>query len=112
MINVVFREEAGTLVSALTRLLGNFEVAEELVQDALFVELERWPEEGIPERPSAWLMTVARNRALDQLRHDARYREKLAAFEQPGLSITPEPDDRLRLMFTCCHREITGIISL
>jgi RNA polymerase sigma-70 factor (ECF subfamily) len=85
------------------RILGNFEVAEEVVQDALLIALERWPIEGIPERPGAWLMTVARNRALDQLRRDARYREKLAAFEQPGQAEAPEQDDRLRLMFMCCH---------
>src|SRR5262249_8568874 len=62
-----------------------------------------WPVEGIPERPGAWLMTVARNRALDQLRRDARFREKLAAFEQAGHAEAPEQDDRLPLMFMCCH---------
>lgn len=99
-LSAVFREEAGRLVGALVRILGNFEVAEEVVQDALLAALERWPIEGIPARPGAWLMTVARHRALDQLRRDTRYRDKLAALEQP---ITQEPDDRLRLMFTCCH---------
>ncbi len=99
-LSAVFREEAGRLVGALVRILGNFEVAEEVVQDALLAALERWPTEGIPARPGAWLMTVARHRALDQLRRDARYRDKLAALEQP---IAQEPDDRLRLMFTCCH---------
>jgi RNA polymerase sigma factor (sigma-70 family) len=99
-LSAVFREEAGRLVGALVRILGNFEVAEEVVQDALLAALERWPIEGIPARPGAWLMTVARHRALDQLRRDARYRDKLAALEQP---IEQEPDDRLRLMFTCCH---------
>src|SRR5215469_1062605 len=102
-LSAVFREEAGKLVGALVRILGNFEVAEELVQDALLVALERWPVDGIPERPGAWLMTVARNRALDQVRRDARYREKLAAFEQPAPAETPEQDDRLPLMFMCCH---------
>jgi RNA polymerase sigma-70 factor (ECF subfamily) len=99
-LSAVFREEAGRLVGALTRLLGNFELAEEMVQEALLVALERWPFEGIPARPGAWLMTVARHLALDQLRRDARYRGKLAALEQP---LVQEPDDRLRLMFTCCH---------
>ncbi|HKV58270.1 MAG TPA: RNA polymerase sigma factor [Ktedonobacteraceae bacterium] len=96
----VFREEAGRLTAALVRILGNFDVAEEIVQDALLVALERWPVDGIPERPGAWLLTVARRRALNQLSRDARYRAKLAQLEQP---ITAEPDDRLRLMFTCCH---------
>ncbi len=82
------------------RILGDFDVAEEIVQDALLVALERWPVDGIPERPGAWLLTVARRRALNQLSRDARYRAKLAQLEQP---VSTEPDDRLRLMFTCCH---------
>src|SRR5687767_10861729 len=97
-LSAVFREEAGMLVGALVRLLGNFEVAEELVQDALLLALERWPAEGIPARPGAWLLTVARRRAIDQLRRDARYRDKLALLEHAAVQ---EPDDRLRLMFTC-----------
>jgi RNA polymerase sigma-70 factor (ECF subfamily) len=84
----------------LVRILGDFDVAEEIVQDALLVALERWPVDGIPDRPGAWLMTVARNRALNQLSRDAHYRAKLAQLEQP---LPREPDDRLRLMFTCCH---------
>ncbi len=96
----VFREEAGRLTAALVRILGDFDVAEEIVQDALLVALERWPVDGIPERPGAWLLTVARRRALNQLSRDARYRAKLALLEQP---VPQEPDDRLRLMFTCCH---------
>lgn len=99
-LNTVFREEAGRLVGALLRILGDFEVAEEIVQDALLVALKRWPAEGIPSQPGAWLMTVARHRAIDQLRRDARYRSKLLELEQ---SAVREPDDRLRLMFTCCH---------
>lgn len=82
------------------RILGDFDVAEEIVQDALLVALERWPTDGIPERPGAWLLTVARRRAFNQLSRDARYRAKLAQLEQP---LPREPDERLRLMFTCCH---------
>src|SRR5258705_13151830 len=96
----VFREEAGLLTAVLVRILGDFDVAEEIVQDALLVALERWPVDGIPERPGAWLLTVARRRALNQLSRDARYRSKL---EQLALPVPHEPDDRLRLMFTCCH---------
>jgi RNA polymerase sigma factor (sigma-70 family) len=96
----VFREEAGRLTAALVRILGDFDVAEEIVQDALLVALERWSVDGIPERPGAWLLTVARRRALNQLSRDARYRAKLAQLEQP---VPRELDDRLRLMFTCCH---------
>src|SRR6266568_4704359 len=99
-LSAVFREEAGRLVGALLRILGDFEVAEEIVQDALLIALQRWPVEGIPVQPGAWLLTVARRRAIDQLRRDARFRDKLAALEYP---VVQEPDDRLRLMFTCCH---------
>ena len=96
----VFREEVGRLTAALVHILGDFAVAEEIVQDTLLVALERWPIDGIPDRPGAWLLTVARRRALNQLSRDARYRAKLAQLEQP---VPREPDDRLRLMFTCCH---------
>jgi predicted RNA polymerase sigma factor len=96
----VFREEVGRLTSALVHILGDFAVAEEIVQDALLVALERWPIDGIPDRPGAWLLTVARRRALNQLSRDARYRAKLAQLEQ---TVPRESDDRLRLMFTCCH---------
>jgi RNA polymerase sigma-70 factor (ECF subfamily) len=82
------------------RILGDFAVAEEIVQDTLLAALEHWPAEGIPERPGAWLMTVAKRKALNQLGRDIRYREKLA---QLRLSGPREVDDRLRLMFTCCH---------
>ena len=99
-LTAVFREEAGRLTAALVRILGDFDVAEEIVQDALLVALERWPVDGIPERPGAWLLTVARRRALNQLSRDARYRAKLPQLEQP---VPRESDDRLRLMFTCCH---------
>src|SRR5437763_16656304 len=83
----VFREEAGRLTSTLLRILGDFDVAEEIVQDALLVALERWPVEGIPERPGAWLVTVARHRALHQLSRDARYRAKPV---QKGQSLLQE----------------------
>jgi RNA polymerase sigma factor (sigma-70 family) len=96
----VFREESGTLLAALVRILGDFDVAEELVQDAFVAAATHWPAEGIPKRPGAWLLTVARRRALDRLRRDARYRDKLPLLKQP---IQREPDDRLRLIFTCCH---------
>src|SRR5689334_10028345 len=93
-LSAVFREEAGNVLGALLRILGNFAIAEEIVQDALLVALERWPIEGIPTQPGAWLLTVARRRAIDQLRRDARYREILAVLERP---VVQEPDDRLRL---------------
>src|SRR5712692_7925710 len=96
----VFREEAGRLTAALVHILGDFAVAEEIIQDALLVALQRWPVDGIPERPGAWLLIVARRHALNQGSPEGGYRAKLAQLEQP---IPREPDDRVRLMFTCCH---------
>ncbi len=86
------------------RLLGNFDIAEEVVQDSLLTALRKWPEAGIPDNPGAWLMTAARRRAIDLVRRDRRYVEKLALLERtPVASEPPEPDERLRLIFTCCH---------
>jgi len=98
----VFREEAARLTGGLVRLLGDFDVAEEIVQDTLLRALERWRQDAIPARPGAWLTTAARRRAIDRLRRDTRFRQKLALLdaEPPG---GEEPDDRLRLIFTCCH---------
>ena len=88
----------------MVRVLGNFDVAEEVVQDSLVAALERWPEQGIPDNPGAWLMTTARRRAIDILRRDRRYAEKVALLERSTLGSDPaETDDRLRLIFTCCH---------
>ncbi len=88
------------------RLLGDFGLAEEIVQDTLVTALERWRRDGIPDRPGAWLTTAARRRAVDRLRRDSRYRDKLALLEAvpaPGDAEPFGPDDRLRLIFTCCH---------
>jgi RNA polymerase sigma factor (sigma-70 family) len=94
------RDHAGRLAAALVRVTGDFATAEDLVQDAVITALERWPDEGIPTRPDAWLFTVARNRGLDVLRRQANYRRTLAELQWP---VQPEPDERLRLIFTCCH---------
>jgi RNA polymerase sigma factor (sigma-70 family) len=102
----VFREEAGRLTGALTRLLGNFDEAEDLVQEALLAALEHWSREGIPDRPGAWLMTVARRRAIDRWRREARYQELLSRVARERDDAPGEPDDRLRLIFTCCHPAI------
>jgi RNA polymerase sigma-70 factor (ECF subfamily) len=96
----VMREHAGRLAASLVHLLGDFATAEDLVQDAVETALQRWPVEGVPEHPDAWLFTVARNRGLDVLRRQVRYRDKLAQLQWP---VPAEPDDRLRLIFTCCH---------
>jgi RNA polymerase sigma factor (sigma-70 family) len=103
-VAAVFREEAGRLTGALVRVLGNFDLAEEVVQDSLVAALEKWPDQGIPDNPGAWLMTTARRRAIDLLRRDRRYTEKLALLERSQLpGDASEADDRLRLIFTCCH---------
>ena len=97
----VFREEAGRITAALIRRFGDFDLAEECTQDAVVAALERWPHDGVPENPGAWLQTVATRRALNRLERDQRYRRKLAQ-----LVVEPEPDghdDRLRLILTCCH---------
>ena len=96
----VVRNHAGRLAAALMPLVGDFATAEDLVADAIEAALTHWPAEGIPDRPDAWLYTVARRRGLDLLRRESRYREKLALVPWPA---EPEPDDRLRLIFTCCH---------
>jgi RNA polymerase sigma factor (sigma-70 family) len=96
----VVREHAGSLAGSLVHLIGDFATAEDLVQDAVLAALEQWPVEGVPERPDAWLFTVARRRGLDILRRESNYRNKLAQLQWP---VRHDPDDRLRLIFTCCH---------
>ncbi|GAA2115190.1 RNA polymerase sigma factor [Streptomyces synnematoformans] len=102
----VVRDHAGRLAGTLIRLTGDFATAEDLVQDAVVAALRRWPAEGIPDRPDAWLYTVARNRGLDLLRREETYREKLAQLvrqEDWPYGRGAARDDRLRLVFTCCH---------
>jgi RNA polymerase sigma-70 factor (ECF subfamily) len=96
----VVREHAGQLAVSLMHVTGDFATAEDLVQDAVVAALGRWPTEGMPERPDAWLFAVARNRGLDVLRRESNYRTKLAQIQWP---VQPEPDEPLRLIFTCCH---------
>jgi len=107
----VLREERTRLVAALVRILGDWDLAEELVQDAAVAALEHWPTDGVPRNPGAWLMTTARRRAVDRLRRDARYRARLTQMQAEAEEMdrpinTDGPlgaDDRLRLLFTCCH---------
>lgn len=103
LLERVFREEAGRLTASVVRLLGDFDLAEEMVSEAVVEALTHWPREGAPERASSWLLTTARRKGLDRLRRQKSYREKLAlvcSLDQPA---TREADDRLRLVFTCCH---------
>jgi RNA polymerase sigma-70 factor (ECF subfamily) len=96
----VVREHAARLATALLRVTPDLATAEDLVQEAVLEALKRWPVEGVPERPDGWLFTVARNRGLDALRREDNYRRKLAQLRWPP---SPRSDDRLRLIFTCCH---------
>jgi RNA polymerase sigma factor (sigma-70 family) len=107
----VLREERGRLVGALVRILDDWDLAEELVQDAAVAALEHWGTRGIPDNPGAWLMTTARRRAVDRLRRRTRYRDRMALLTAEATEMDrPMPtggamgaDDRLRLLFTCCH---------
>ena len=96
-------------MATLIRILGDFDLAEEAVQEAFVIALERWPRDGLPDNPGAWIVRTARNRAIDRLRRARRYEDKLRELEllvpgQPDDPIeTSLPDDRLRLFFTCCH---------
>lgn len=105
----VVREEAGRVVSALTRSTGSLDVAEEATADAIEEALRAWRVRGVPPRPGGWLMEAARHNALDRMRRDARYREKLALLGAGDVTGTapgpahPEPDERLPLLFGCCH---------
>jgi RNA polymerase sigma-70 factor, ECF subfamily len=113
-VDAAFREEWGRVVATLIRTTGDWDLAEECAQDAFAMALQRWPADGIPGRPGAWLTTAARNRAIDVLRRKAVGAAKLrevAAMSVPSEPSAYEPetdhsgvtDDRLRLMFTCCH---------
>ncbi|HXI80140.1 MAG TPA: RNA polymerase sigma factor [Verrucomicrobiae bacterium] len=121
VVDRLFREEQGRAVATLIRVLGDFDLAEEAVQEAFVIALETWPARGIPDNPGAWITTTARNRAIDRLRRKRVLAEKaellrrqtaiedelaaidpLAAIDGPD-AMSPIVDDRLRLIFTCCH---------
>ena len=121
VVDRLFREEQGRAVATLIRVLGDFDLAEEVVQEAFVTALETWPSRGIPDNPGAWITTTARNRAIDRLRRRRRFAEKeailrreaavaeeLAAIDPDEVvageaDMSPITDDRLRLIFTCCH---------
>ena len=111
-IGRIFREESGRSVAALIRAFGDIDVAEDAVQDAFAVALRKWPGDGLPPNPGGWITTTARNRAIDRLRRESRRRELLSEVavlspgnDDPGMSeeVGLVEDDRLRLIFTCCH---------
>jgi RNA polymerase sigma-70 factor, ECF subfamily len=107
-IERVFREEHGRAVAVLVRAFGDIDIAEEAVQDAFSVAVQRWPSTGLPPSPAGWIITTARNRAIDRLRREASREDRQA--QAALLHARSEPaevgavrDDRLRLIFTCCH---------
>ena len=105
----VFREEWGRAVGILTRILGDLELAEDAVQDAFATALERWPRDGVPQTPGAWIVTTARNRAIDRIRREKVFQRKAELIgrleELPAEEddVSAIPDERLALVFTCCH---------
>ena len=109
-VEAVFRAEYGRAVAVLVRVLGDIDLAEESIQEAFTVALQRWPAGGVPPSPAGWIITTARNRAIDHLRREAsrgdRHAQAQLLHADPGGppdEENPVPDDRLRLIFTCCH---------
>ncbi|MFJ7214283.1 RNA polymerase sigma factor [Amycolatopsis sp. NPDC098790] len=107
-VEEVFAAEYGRAVSVLVRVFGNIDTAEEAVQDAFTEAVRRWPEAGVPPSPAGWIITTARNRAIDRLRREAAGADKhaqaaLLHAEREPVEEGAVPDDRLRLIFTCCH---------
>ena len=107
-VEQTFREEFGRAVATLVRLFGDIDLAEEAVQEAFVAALERWPAAGVPPNPGGWIVTTARNRAIDRLRREASRDDRhaqaaLVHHRDAPKDVGPVPDDRLRLIFTCCH---------
>jgi RNA polymerase sigma-70 factor (ECF subfamily) len=111
-LDAVYRSDWGRIVAALIRLFGDFDAAEEAAQEAFAAAVEQWPASGVPEFPRAWIIQTARHKAIDRMRRQGLFQEKLESYIVSGLGRTSEepnynpeeiPDDRLRLIFTCCH---------
>jgi RNA polymerase sigma-70 factor (ECF subfamily) len=111
-IDTVYRSDWGRIVATLIRLIGDFDVAEEAAQEAFAVAVDQWRVSGVPEFPRAWIIQTARHKALDRIRRRTRLEEKLESYaaseliptiEEPNYDTSEIPDDRLRLIFTCCH---------
>ena len=111
-VDSLYRSDWGRIVATLIRHFGDFEVAEEAAQEAFTIAVDQWRDEGVPDFPRAWIIQTAKHKAIDRLRRQTRFEEKLASYVTSGLVETiaePKydtdeiPDDRLRLIFTCCH---------
>ena len=107
-LDQVFRDQWGYVLAALIGFLGDFDLAEEASQDAFAIAAERWPKDGVPASPGAWLVTTARNRAINRIRRDRTLAAKTRLLEvregvEDSVDDTTFPDERLELLFTCCH---------
>jgi RNA polymerase sigma-70 factor (ECF subfamily) len=111
-VDAVYRSDWGRIVATLIRQFGDFELAEDAAQEAFTAAVDQWRTDGVPESPSAWIIQTAKHKAIDRLRRQTRLKEKLEAdpdfasepiVEAPTLDLGEIPDDRLRLIFTCCH---------
>ncbi|BCY10303.1 RNA polymerase sigma factor [Actinoplanes sp. L3-i22] len=111
-VEAVFREDRGRLLALLAARLGDLDLAEEVTSDAIETALHRWPVDGVPDKPLAWLLTTARRKAIDRIRRDRLHTQRLAELhldsQRPTPTTTPDgfddiPDERLQLFFTCCH---------
>jgi len=115
-VDSVYRSDWGRIVATLIRQFGDFELAEDAAQEAFTAAVDQWRTEGVPESPRAWIIQTAKHKAIDRLRRQTRLQEKLETFPEltaepivdgPNLDFTEIPDDRLRLIFTCCHPAIS-----
>jgi RNA polymerase sigma-70 factor (ECF subfamily) len=110
-VETLYRSDWGQIVATLIRLVGDFEVAEEAAQEAFTAGVDQWRTDGVPEFPRAWIIQTARHKAIDIIRRRARFNEKVSLYaselsqtiEEPDYDKNEIPDDRLRLIFTCCH---------
>ena len=111
-VETVYRADWGRIVATLIRLIGDFDLAEECAQEAFAAAVDQWKASGVPDAPRAWIIQTARHKAIDRIRRQGRYAEKLALYTKSGMApeaVEPDydtgeiPDDRLRLIFTCCH---------
>ena len=111
-VDALYRSDWGRIVATLIGLIGDFDLAEESAQEAFAAAVDQWPVSGVPEFPRAWIIQTARHKAIDRIRRNARFEEKVESYANSGLLRTTEtpdydsneiPDDRLRLIFTCCH---------
>jgi RNA polymerase sigma-70 factor (ECF subfamily) len=111
-VEELYRSDWGRILAALIKILGDFDLAEEYAQEAFTAALNQWPDAGVPDSPRAWILQTAKHKAIDRMRRQAHFAQKIqpeleaeygAGKEEPGLETRDIPDERLRLIFTCCH---------